>query len=1125
MVDQVAKTSLVYDATGAKTGADEFKAAGDKIIASNRTVAQSEQQTADAIGAAEQRKQAAVRVSARAVADAAELQAAAAKAGGDALEKGAARQATTLSSQNKMLATYAKSFDPLGAAADKTAKQLANLQDVAARGGPNAARAMELIPAAMAKNAAAQKALSGENDNLAKTSNAASFAMRDLGLQSIDLFQGIATGQPIMRTLIQQGAQVVQVNAAMGVGMRQTAGMVASLFGRLAINPLTWIVGAVAGLAALGAAAETSARRMGDLTNRLGATRDNAAQMAQTVDAAAKHLAATTSLGTAESRQAGLTIGSAKEFQGTQAQLEALIVTADQLGIRLGTDLPTEAKEMAKALSDPAAVAKDLQGKLKGFDSELLSVVTHLQASGDKAGAFQKVLDAMRAAAGNVTREVTPLQQALAKLNEAITGSTAGGQSLAESFGGVITGVLAAAINKVTELIGVVERLKAALPAAPPGMGLGDFLKGGLGWLVPNVGAITPLLPGSGSPGSDRNPEPGWARNNPLNLTGSTVPGERFRTFPTQEAGIAAAVQQMQINQAQHGAATLAQQIARWAPPTENDTQSYIKRVAAETGIDPQAAFNTHDAAVMAKVVAAMSHVEFSGHRLDQATIDKGVAMGMAGTGTAGGAPATTPGGAANVGSVDDAVARAKALGVTSETAKAAGDDVKLLTGALADLAKTGETSGARVDLLNEALAKARLNLQNAISPADALTQSLNRQIDGQERIAQAYGKGEAEVIKVTAAVEAEKSARELAAAGLGEYAQLVQTLTAANERKAEVDSRIQLSQQKLANDNQLEMVKAETAALGMDNATRVVYLAHLQAEQQLKAAGRPLNDAFAKSYLASADALAKANQEMEQQKAALDTISGMFEQSFDTIGNAITQALVSGQGAAVNFRNVLTSVAQQILQQFMKLAILNPLLNNLFGGNRQTFGNVWDAVNKITPGSTTTEGGSSSGSGFLGGIIGAIGKIGGLFGGGGGDFATSVPTATTEALSALDATSSTGLGGGFLGGMKYHAGGIVGIDGTPAAIPLGMIDSLPRYHSGLGGSEFAAILQRGERVLTAQQQAQVTAAAANSNDLPPINLTVNFAQPGDRDTMRRAGQQVAGATWSAINRAKARNG
>lgn len=117
-------------------------------------------------------------------------------------------------------------------------------------------------------------------------------------------------------------------------------------------------------------------------------------------------------------------------------------------------------------------------------------------------------------------------------------------------------------------------------------------------------------------------------------------------------------------------------------------------------------------------------------------------------------------------------------------------------------------------------------------------------------------------------------------------------------------------------------------------------------------------------------------------------------------------------------------------------------------------------------------------------------------------------------AISSLLSTlmsSGGGLGGGLgglLGGL-FHEGGVVGA-GHPAsgyrAVPAGTFKNARRYHGGggkgLAGDEYPAILQRGERVLTASDNAKTTALIGNLADKVSANGNVRGAErtrSGDR--------------------------
>jgi len=136
----------------------------------------------------------------------------------------------------------------------------------------------------------------------------------------------------------------------------------------------------------------------------------------------------------------------------------------------------------------------------------------------------------------------------------------------------------------------------------------------------------------TGNTVGDRNLNPGNLR---------PVGGGGFRRFDSWESGVAAMVNQIQIDQTRHGQNTLMELIAGkvnpatgkrehgWAPVEDaNNPSAYADRVAREIGIDKNAQIDTSDPALMSKIVTAMSRVEL-GHGLPAGVVDRGVQMAL----------------------------------------------------------------------------------------------------------------------------------------------------------------------------------------------------------------------------------------------------------------------------------------------------------------------------------------------------------------------------------------------------------------------------------------------------------------------------------------------------------------
>ncbi len=1406
--DEVAKTSLVFDASGAQKGAADFKAAADQVIAADAAVGQSADKAADTVTKAETKKSTARRSSAQASAESSRNEIAAAAAAGDAAVAATDRVATSYSRQTSFLNQMARQLDPLGSAAKTASDKLQSLLDIIAKGGPNTERAASMVEQATLRLVAAQQAISGTGNRLADIarltnifdpatasaqrmtaeladlnkaqqlgitiaggySNAwdnivakyddgiqaaqkaaaaqktmidqarasqdaenaqtsfnkvlgvpdpqqrqidhaanaqsaavfeaefaanekllaerkaletelnpiktaslayadaltrvqravelgvisekqgevqtarmtaefaaanaplsglnaklkehgevngqAAFAQRQLAVQSVQFFSSIQGGSPILLALIQQGHQIIDVAFATGTGFGVLGDAIKKGFGYL-LSPIGLMVAAVAGLAALAIGAESTARRLGNLRNELGGVRDDAAAAVQMSEDAVRHLAATTSISTTDARTGTAGLLNSREFQGTQQQLEDLVVAADKLSIRLGVALPASIDIFKKAMKDPAAAAQELADKqLTGFDTTLVDSIKLLEEAGHKADAFNLFLAAVRANAGGVTREITPLQKALAALNESLVGTEKGGKSLADTLGGVIAGAAAHAINGITAVINAIKELRSLTLDLEKW--LEDHLPGGHSQVMP-----TPATPGGARPG-------GTVINNddaigmfqlrrPAAADVGISPDRRFDYNANIAGGVSYFRKQYDAtgniddatrayNQGLGGA-----QKGLGGDYLASVQKQNVANLPAQSKADIEAAFlgifsdiaSTANAPAIRDRIMQIALQESGGQHYGPAPRTPGEGA-QTGRGTSSSAPLNvTPSGVVDADLVGDAVKKADTMGTTEAARSKALADIQNFQLALAKLRSENKEGTPEFAKLTQALEASQLAFVNAIPPADKLTQTLDRQKTGQERIAAAYGQGSAAVARVTAEVKAEEEARNLAAVGTQKYAEIVADLTkkylanddaqqktalgkkvqemdlevAAQNRlndayakgqalqvtaatKAEADARvlalaglvneadatkvltaanIALAQSKArapfekqiaTNDNQIVLLNAEAGALGMNNEARTIYLAKLQEEMALKQAELPIDDEAAKRYIASAQNIAKATLDLSNQKQALADIAGQFSQSFDTIGNAITQSLLSGTGAAVNWKNVMTSVAQQVLQQFLKLAVLNPLLNKMFGQNLTTWDKAIDALNKSSsapniPGSTTTD--SSSSGGMLGSILGIVGKLGGLVGGIGGDaagmgFGAGAGALTAGADPSFDLVTTPGAPS-YTASGEWHKGGLVGFEPSfTRMLDQSIIDRAPRFHAGLGANEFAAILEKGERVLTGRQQQQVAAAANNNSAGQPV-INFHFPPNTQPDNFRRAGQQVAAQVQGALARSKARNG
>jgi hypothetical protein len=80
----------------------------------------------------------------------------------------------------------------------------------------------------------------------------------------------------------------------------------------------------------------------------------------------------------------------------------------------------------------------------------------------------------------------------------------------------------------------------------------------------------------------------------------------RFVSFQTPQYGIRALATVLLTYYRQHNLKTISGIVKRFAPPTENDTQSYIMAVSQEVGVKPDEIINVSNRDTLEKLVTAI---------------------------------------------------------------------------------------------------------------------------------------------------------------------------------------------------------------------------------------------------------------------------------------------------------------------------------------------------------------------------------------------------------------------------------------------------------------------------------------------------------------------------------------
>lgn len=298
-----------------------------------------------------------------------------------------------------------------------------------------------------------------------------------------------------------------------------------------------------------------------------------------------------------------------------------------------------------------------------------------------------------------------------------------------------------------------------------------------------------------------------------------------------------------------------------------------------------------------------------------------------------------------------------------------------------------------------------------------------------------------------------------------------------------------------------MTLAEAEDATKRAFESTTPAIQDATKALEEFVRTSKDLDPTKADQYIAK---LKQVRAEAQYVSPLFKTIRDTFEQSFSTglstafntiaesIGGLIAKTktwgdvLRSVRTAALNFfAQLLRDIATAILRyEALKLA------SSLFGVK--------------TPGAE---------GGILSFLFGTGGKAAGNIAAGTGAGAGINTNLATGATSDVAGSGVAAGGGGFFSWLGFHQGGVVGRGGTPRQAPAYWFANAPRYHNGsligLAPDEQAAILQRGEEVLSADSPRNMMNGGGRGGGINIRNVLI--------DDPRRVPEAMSGAVGERV--------
>ncbi|MEQ1910799.1 MAG: phage tail length tape measure family protein, partial [Vicinamibacterales bacterium] len=300
------------------------------------------------------------------------------------------------------------------------------------------------IAKANAAGAAIEGRFTASSAAIVRTSGASQMALRNLGIQSIDVFQQLASGAPIMMTMVQQGGQVAQMAAVTGTSLTSLARSAASvLAGYL---PLIGVLAGAAGVAAglflvTNRSVELDAQQRALSVSIAGVGR--AAELS--ADGLGKYVTQLKQQGVAAEEAVKAVSSLARNSSLSSGAIGRIVGLGPDAAAALGVGVPEAMKQLADAAKGSVEAINKLDEAFNLLTPAQGASVRAMIEHGDKAGALETVFGKLEERVRGLDRDaLSPMQRAT--------------RDLGNSWDGFID-----AIARSETVIAAVERLGAAV--------------------------------------------------------------------------------------------------------------------------------------------------------------------------------------------------------------------------------------------------------------------------------------------------------------------------------------------------------------------------------------------------------------------------------------------------------------------------------------------------------------------------------------------------------------------------------------------------------------------------------------------------------------------------------------
>jgi hypothetical protein len=145
--------------------------------------------------------------------------------------------------------------------------------------------------------------------------------------------------------------------------------------------------------------------------------------------------------------------------------------------------------------------------------------------------------------------------------------------------------------------------------------------------------------------------------------------------------------------------------------------------------------------------------------------------------------------------------------------------------------------------------------------------------------------------------------------------------------------------------DQELAQAQKAQEMASLTEKARLIENRLLQEQVAWREKGIPLTETELEQKRALITTIVETQMATKAQAETMEYLEQLGGRAFDHMGTALKEIFVDGESAADSFKKAVSAIISELMQEFIKLAIINPLKNMVFGSKETTLSDVFGGI------------------------------------------------------------------------------------------------------------------------------------------------------------------------------------